>query len=377
MRFTWDIFCTVIDNFGDIGVTWRLARQLAAEHDLDVRLWVDDLGAFVRLCPSADASLAVQEVQGVVVHYWAAPWSPVAAADVVIEAFACELPPAYIAAMQGRERPSLWLNLEYLSAEAWVDDCHGLPSPQGKGLQKYFFFPGFSTRSGGLLREAGLIARRRAFQCDIAAQQAFLHDIGVARASGHRLISLFCYENSALSSLLDALAESVQPSLLLVPEGCVSAGLKSYFGVEHVSLDHRYERGALTVQLIPFLSQQDYDYLLWSCDLNFVRGEDSFIRAQWAERPFIWHIYPQQDKVHIDKLQAFLDRFSVGLDGACSEVLSALSLDWNEGRNMAQSWRRYDAASPVLAGHAADWSARLAEGENLADSLVQFHQNWL
>ena len=30
MRVTWDIFCSVVDNFGDIGVTWRLARQLVA-----------------------------------------------------------------------------------------------------------------------------------------------------------------------------------------------------------------------------------------------------------------------------------------------------------------------------------------------------------
>lgn len=65
MRVTWDIFCSVVDNYGDIGVTWRLARQLAAEHDLDVRLWVDDLAAFVRVCPSADVQLAEQLQQGV------------------------------------------------------------------------------------------------------------------------------------------------------------------------------------------------------------------------------------------------------------------------------------------------------------------------
>ena len=26
----WDIFCQVIDNHGDVGVCWRLARELAA-----------------------------------------------------------------------------------------------------------------------------------------------------------------------------------------------------------------------------------------------------------------------------------------------------------------------------------------------------------
>ncbi|MBY0444112.1 MAG: elongation factor P maturation arginine rhamnosyltransferase EarP, partial [Burkholderiales bacterium] len=37
----WDIFCRVIDNYGDIGVCWRLARQLSFEHGFAVRLMVD------------------------------------------------------------------------------------------------------------------------------------------------------------------------------------------------------------------------------------------------------------------------------------------------------------------------------------------------
>ncbi|MDX1269967.1 MAG: elongation factor P maturation arginine rhamnosyltransferase EarP, partial [Oceanisphaera sp.] len=127
MRPTWDIFCSVVDNYGDIGVTWRLARQLVAEHDAAVRLWVDDLLAFAHLCPEADVRAAQQCRQGVDICHWPAPWLPVEAADVVIEAFACELPTAYVAAMAQRARPSLWLNLEYLSAEDWVGGCHGLP----------------------------------------------------------------------------------------------------------------------------------------------------------------------------------------------------------------------------------------------------------
>ncbi|HLA30581.1 MAG TPA: elongation factor P maturation arginine rhamnosyltransferase EarP, partial [Pseudomonas sp.] len=144
MRPTWDIFCSVVDNYGDIGVTWRLARQLVAEHKVEVRLWVDDLGAFVRLCPEADTQAVVQLQQGVEIRQWPAPWQPVEAADVVIEAFACLLPEAYVAAMAARPAKVLWLNLEYLSAEEWVEGCHGLPSLQSNGLQKFFFFPGFT-----------------------------------------------------------------------------------------------------------------------------------------------------------------------------------------------------------------------------------------
>ena len=47
MRLAWDIFCTVIDNYGDIGICWRLARQLRVDDGQRVRLWVDDLTSFV------------------------------------------------------------------------------------------------------------------------------------------------------------------------------------------------------------------------------------------------------------------------------------------------------------------------------------------
>ena len=145
MKVSWDIFCSVVDNYGDIGVTWRLARQLVAEHQVAVRLWVDDLRAFVPLCPEADASAAQQWQQGVEVRQWPAEWVPVEVADVVIEAFACKLPEAYLHAMKAREKPALWINLEYLSAEEWVSGCHGLPSMRPDGLKRMFFFPGFDA----------------------------------------------------------------------------------------------------------------------------------------------------------------------------------------------------------------------------------------
>ena len=82
--------------------------------------------------------------------------------------------------------------------------------------------------------------------------------------------------------------------------------------------------GALTVRVLPFVSQPDYDKLLWACDLNFVRGEDSFVRAQWAGKPFIWHIYPQDKNLHHVKLRAFLQRYAADI-----ESLSNFSLFWN------------------------------------------------
>ena len=149
----WDIFCTVVDNYGDVGTCWRLARQLAGEHGAEVRLWVDQLHCLSQLCPAVSTSADQQHVGRIEIRRWRSDFPQVEAADVVIEAFACELPERYIAAMVRRTVAPVWINLEYLSAEAWVEGCHRRASLRTKWpLTKYFFFPGFTPRTGGLLR---------------------------------------------------------------------------------------------------------------------------------------------------------------------------------------------------------------------------------
>lgn len=377
MTATWDIFCDVVDNYGDIGVTWRLARQLVAEHQLEVRLWVDDLGAFARLCPQADPALAAQVCSGVHVCHWGADWQPTRVADVVIGAFACQLPVAYVEAMAGVARAPLWLNLDYLSAESWVEGCHALPSPQPNGLRKVFFFPGFSEKTGGLLRERDLLARRRAFQADHAAQQAFLLGLGVQPVEGARLISLFAYENCALGSWLDALAIAQVPTHLLVPEGRVLGDVQAWLGCGALRAGALHVSGALTVQVLPFVSQGDYDRLLWSCDFNAVRGEDSFVRAQWAGRPMLWHIYAQEEYAHWEKLEAFLEIYQQGLSAPAAQALAAMWRAWNQGQALGESWAGLQQYWPELAVHAENWCARQAAQPDLASALVQFYRNWI
>jgi len=377
MRITWDIFCSVIDNFGDIGVSWRLARQLVAEHDQAVRLWVDDLDAFCHLCTEANTEDAVQIIQHVAVHRWPRDWQPVTAAEVVIETFGCQLPAAYIEAMAQRSPRPLWLNLEYLSAEDWVSGCHGLPSPQRNGLQKFFFFPGFTAQTGGLLRETGLIEQRLTFQQDAATRQQFLQRIGVSPQRHARLISLFAYENPGLASWLDALAAASQPTHLLVPEGRIIADLQRWLGLSKLVAGELHRRGALTVQIIQFMSQQDYDRLLWSCDFNAVRGEDSFVRAQWAGRPFLWQIYPQQENAHLHKLEAFLQLYSAGLTPAANAALLALWRAWNNGGDMARNWQAVLEVLPELTEHAEKWCQQQAAQTNISAALVQFYRNWV
>lgn len=373
----WDIFCSVVDNYGDIGVTWRLARQLAAEQGHAVRLWVDELNAFVRLCPAANPDAESQLCSGVEVRHWREPFPAVEPAEVVIEAFACQLPPSYIEAMAASGAQRLWLNLEYLSAEDWVAGCHGLPSPQPGGLQKFFFFPGFVAGTGGLLREAELLARRRAFQTDASAQRTFLQSLGVVREAGARLISLFAYENAGLAGWLDALAASSQPTQLLVPQGKILADLQVWLGDAQLAPGDQRRRGNLQIHVLPFLAQDDYDRLLWCCDLNAVRGEDSFIRAQWAGRPLLWHIYPQEEGAHWDKLEAFLALYGAELPSDVAAAHAKWWHAWNAGEGMEQAWPALLRAWPVLQQHAERWCDSQAARPDLATALEQFYLNWL
>ncbi|MCX7192686.1 MAG: elongation factor P maturation arginine rhamnosyltransferase EarP [Proteobacteria bacterium] len=376
-----DIFCNVIDNYGDIGVSWRLARQLANEFGLHVRLWVDDLSSFAWLCPDADAALESQHCRGVEVHLWRESFETVQPAELVIDAFGCALPPVYLAAMA--LKPPVWINLEYLSAEDWVEGCHKLPSPKPP-LTRYFFFPGFTKKTGGLLLERDLLARRDAFQNDVTQQQAFWQSIGIEMPSVDTLkISMFAYENPAMEGLFDEWISSVKPVLCLVPEGRILPQIHEYFAGRDLSRHgevvgmnpdlRNYARGNLKVRVLPFVAQENYDELLWACDINFVRGEDSCVRAQWAGRPFVWQIYPQHDEVHWEKLQAFLDLYNESLSPDAAHALRGLWRMWNGEIATGNEWAVFSAKLGELNPHARTWAQQLSQN-NLALNLLAFFQ---
>lgn len=366
----WDIFCTVVDNYGDIGVAWRLARQLAQEKVQEIRLWVDDLQVFQRLCPMIDPNEYQQERSGVTIMAWTPECQPTDVADIVIEMFACSIPEVYRRAMQDLSPVPMWVNLEYLTAEKWIGDCHLLPSLQPDGLSKFFFFPGFQEPSGGLLRETKLDQQKKVFQR--APRALFLKKLGLALNGGERLVSLFSYEQKRLGDWLDVLANDAQRTLLLVPQGKVSADVARWAGQAAA-----VTRGALQVWPIPFLDQEGYDQLLWTCDVNMVRGEDSFVRAQWAGAPFIWQIYPQMENAHWPKLEAFLDLYVTDWPPHMAEALQAFMHFWNGEGEDVEAWRilsQYDALWRQLS---EKWCENQTRRSDLATRLVQFCLNSL
>ncbi len=370
----WDIFCAVVDNYGDIGVSWRLARQLAVEHGLKVRLWLDDLASLQAILPEISVALELQIAAGVEVRQWTSPFPPVEPAEVVVEAFGCELPPSYVSAMAELDRQPVWINLEYLSAEKWVGEYHGLSSPHPRlPLLKHFFFPGFTPETGGLLAERGLGQRRRAFQGSAERKQAFWQSLGLMPPRKEECrVSLFGYENPALPGLLAAWSASPTLITCLVPEGRLVAGVASFLGQPEVDCDSEHERGNLTVRVLPFMDQVRYDDFLWACDCNFVRGEDSFVRAQWAARPFVWHIYPQQEDAHWVKLQAFLERYCAGLPADAASGVRDFWQAWNKGEGAGEAWPGFWRHRAVLERHAEQWADDLLSQGGLAANLVQF-----
>lgn len=356
----WDVFCRVVDNHGDIGVCWRLACDLASRGER-VRLWVDDASSLRWMAPEG--------APGVELQPWREPLPGEAPGDVVIEAFGCEPPACFVAAMAGAEAPPVWINLEYLSAESYVERSHGLPSPQqsgpGRGLTKWFFYPGFTERTGGLLREAGLASAQQRFEPHAWRINAW--PSGAPQDTP--VFSLFCYDNPALAGWLEQLRQAATPAKLFVTPGPAARQAMAWLGRE-VEAGKSVEAGALWLHFLPWLTQRQYDELLWSCDLNFVRGEDSLVRALWAAQPFVWQLYPQDDGAHLAKLEAFLQQYaSRSPSSGLPRGLAATFEAWNRGTTLKLP---AVGAMSEWGLHATEASRRLRGMTDLTTQLCRF-----
>ena len=373
--YHWHIFCRVIDNFGDIGVCWRLAKQLTQQGQ-SVHLWVDDLISFQALCPTVSPHLTTQQIEGIELFHWQTSLHDtgihaLAQAQIVIEAFGCTLPEVVLDILRSHTLQPLWINLEYLSAEPWVEGVHGLPSPVHQ-LDKYFFFPGFTERTGGLLWEKELLNLPQQLQHPEPRAQLFKRlGLNSVLAELPLHISLFAYENPQLPALLTALSEHSTPVHVLVPQGRISQAVEAWLG-QPCQLQHSYVRQALTLSTVPFMSHPLYDQLLATCQLNFVRGEESFVRAQMLGLPMIWHIYQQEDNVHLDKLHAFLHRYLESYPSTLKALLTEAFTCWSQGSDASPQWTEILHALPEWHIHTQRWQARQQTHGSLAENLLIF-----
>lgn len=318
------IFCTVIDNFGDIGVSWRLAQEIRRRLNYRVYLWLDDSRALQALVP--DSPPLPCRHHGIFLRSWQeglnADLDGAAEPDLLIETFACTLPPAVHDIIR-RRRP-VWLNWEYLSAEDWAVRTHAMPSLQADGTEKYFWQMGFCPQGGGLLREADYLKEKQDFEQNKIDN--FCQQLGLDR-SGSLNIFAFGYRSPVWRDWAETLAEWEQPIRLWLAGTQIADSLNGFQG------------GNLSLHRLPFVPQAEFDRLLWAADMLWVRGEDSFVRAQLAGKPFFWHIYPQQEMAHLDKLDAFW-RQAAPSDPVIRQAHQQLSWELNGALRLTAPQRR-------------------------------------
>lgn len=382
------LFVRVIDHYGDIGVVWRLGMQMARELGAEVHIWVDNRAALAQLVPQSDYQHLRQQWP-ITAHVWAD--DAVLAAEIaalppprwVIETFACTLPPPVLA-MLPVCRP-LWLNWEYLSAEDWAESCHGLPSLQGNGVPKYFWLMGFGERSGGLLREADYLTRRQAFMHDKTAQQAFRQRYGLPEKHHGQLWLIFAYASTRWPDWLSMWQASGEPMTLWLADHHVVDSWQQAGCLPKHALQQAgdvYESGRLTLVRLPFVPQSEFDCLLWLADAAVVRGEDSFVRTQWAGIPFFWHIYPQQQHAHWAKLHAFWNKVTTSWPAALQTDFAALSDDLNGVAGLTdaarhQAWHNLCIHQLQWQTEMHAWQQYLLNQPSAMEKLARFSQDTL
>lgn len=350
--------CKVIDFFGDIGVAWRIAKQLKVDFNIEVHLLVDDLVTAKRLIPSIDLSLQKQTINGINICHCdfsedstSLPPPP----DFVFNLFNIDLPHSYKTLIKLRK--SKYIAIEYLSAEPWVDNFHLKPSidPES-GLIKTFFYPGFTNQTGGLIREKGLLTRREAF--DQSRRKKFIQSLG--GDSELYSISLFYYPIQKIEVFLDAIDRIKNPAQFFIPQ----------YLFDLLKLKNNYQ--FIHIIPYPFLNHDDFDSLLWSCDLNFVRGEDSWTRAIWAGKPFIWQPYIQANNIHLIKLKAFMRRYYEACEKDLSDILIKMHDDWSNNKFNEVLWRDFFKQKARLEVFTLKQSQNYFKEVSLVESLVDY-----
>ena len=307
---TLDIFCEIIDNYGDIGVVYRTAKELQKIFPKSkIRAFLNKLDEFKKI-NSQVLDLPSQNIDGIeyiTFDYLRDNANELLTAQVIIEAFGCQIPKEYIEIAY--DNSELLINLEYLSAEDWIEDFHLQSSPLGRGkLKKVFFMPGFTEKSGGVIADSNYLERiQRVLENKEFYEKKYLSDI---EDRENKIVgTLFSYEKNFTPLLEDlkkldkdvvilAMGEKTQDSLRKI--------LKN-FSIEDFRNSLKY--GKIEIKFLNFLNQEEYEELINIVDFNFVRGEDSFIRAVLTGKPYMWHIYCQEEYAHMDKIEGFLDKY--------------------------------------------------------------------
>ncbi|STO31566.1 Uncharacterized protein conserved in bacteria [Fusobacterium necrogenes] len=307
---TLDIFCEIIDNYGDIGVVYRIAKELDKVFpNSKIRVFLNRIEEFKKINFQVK-DIPYQIIDGIeyiTFDYVQKKAKELSTSQVIIEAFGCKIPEEYMEIAY--ENSELLINLEYLSAEDWIEDFHLQSSPLGKGkLKKVFFMPGFTEKSGGIIIDSNYLEKIE----KIRKNRAFYTKkyLGNIENKDKKIVgTLFSYEKN-FATLFEELRSLDKEVVILAMGEKTQKSLKNFFKenlIEDFRNSLKYDK--IEIKFMEFLNQEEYEELINIVDFNFVRGEDSFIRAILTGKPYVWHIYCQEDYIHMKKINAFLNKY--------------------------------------------------------------------
>lgn len=335
MRFeSLDIFCEVIDNFGDIGVVYRLAKELKKTYNtsLQIRVIINRLDEFMQLNKNARDTdyQVIDDIIYIKKTFFVKNICTFLPANVIIEAFGCSLIDEYLE--RAKECSSLLINLEYLSGESWIEDVHLVESPLGDcKLKKIFFMPGFTKKSGGVIIDTLFLERK----AKVLSNKEFYLDKFISDLDYKNMFigTIFSYEKN-FKPLIDTLRKNKKNNCLLVLGEKSQQSFLELFKSFNVSIvsENVFKIENITIKFMPFLEQEEYEELICAVDFNFARGEDSFIRVLLTGKPFLWHIYLQENFLHMDKLEGFIERYTetlISTDKNSVDIHTKLLRDYN------------------------------------------------
>jgi len=306
------ILADVVDNFGDIGVSWRLCRHLLMQNnelcnkdgattwdppEINIRLVTNNLKAFHNINDQINTELPYQKCkcgEGFIEVY---DWTNY---DFCYKTFT-ENPPEIILEMFQCGQPD-WLEkilfedrvdykvhiimIDYLTAETWADDFHCLKSlTRTAWVPKVNFMPGFTKKTGGLL-----INKQRAIDNE---QYRKTQDNQFSK------VLYFAYP-SDWTPVIRAMNKVFDKNTVIKIAG--GAGQKSI--LEACSK----ENIGFQTEALSYMNQTDWDQMMQSMDFMLIRGEDSMSQACCSGIPFIWQAYPQNENYQMVKVQALLER---------------------------------------------------------------------
>lgn len=309
-----DIFCEIIDNFGDIGVVYRISKELKKIfQNVRIRIVLNRLEEFKAINKKVKDT-DYQEIDGLICvteKYVKENIETFGVSDVFIEAFGCNVPEEYV--KQAKENSKLWINLEYLSGEKWIEDFHLCESLiDSKTLKKIFFMPGFSEKSGGVIIDSGFLERMKYGKEN--RDEVFKKYFKDFDLKDKFIGTVFSYEKN-FENLLETLKNYEKETVLLLMGEKTQ---KSFSEILKKNLTEDYgnivKYGKITMIYSDFFSQEEYEEIISASDFNFTRGEDSFVRGIILGKPFMWHIYLQEEKAHMDKIKAFTERFKESVE---------------------------------------------------------------